>query len=201
MMIERADLRDNERLIGAVATSADLAAWVMGSTNWRNEQLITTIIGNPACAAEVLIARPDLRTDERLIAAVADSPRWATAVVCETQHRDPRLIHAIARDPMRAAQAAIMAGLRDDVIMESIARSNEATIQVVALTDTEDERLIQIVASDPHAIRRVMKRRPKVRAAIAAAVRARSASKPRNQATHRDNPPDAGETGSQQMPQ
>ena len=78
VLVTRHDLSD-DRLIAAVAAAVDVldVSWICGVLIVRrdlsDDRLITTVAiqGRPSDVYRVLLARPDLRTDGRLLAAVA----------------------------------------------------------------------------------------------------------------------------------
>ena len=137
VLIARTDLSD-DRLIDAVATATDEPRFARDVLIVRfdvhDDRLITIAAMNAKDAHDVLIARPDLRTDDRLITAVVQNETWAAEALKATDLHDHRLIAAAAKKPW-CAKSVLSA--RPDL------RTNTCLLTAVA----RDRALVRLVVA------------------------------------------------------
>ena len=119
-------------------------------TMWDTASDVTVArAGRARTAATQLIRYPDLRTDDRLIAAAAQDAQWAAHVLCGTDIRDDRLIAAAAQDAQWAADVLIQyPNIRDDRLIAAAAQDARRAAHVLCNTDIRDDRLIAAAAQD-----------------------------------------------------
>ena len=137
--------------------------------------------GRAQTAATQVIRYPNLRTDDRLIAAIAQDGAWtvevllhnidddrliltaaryplaAAKVLSRTTIRDERLIDAAIRDPAAAAEVLCRTTIRDERLIAAAAKEAETALQVLTRChDLCDERLIAVVANNPYHAKNVV---------------------------------------------
>ena len=151
VLIARPDLRTDECLLAAVAPHSHWAAEVLKGTDICDDRLIDTVANaeDAAYAARVLIERPDLHTDNRLLATVAAHSHWAARVLQRTTIRDDRLIIAATATPSSAHDVLIARpDLRtDECLLAAVAAHSHWAAEVLKGTDICDDRLIDTVAN------------------------------------------------------
>lgn len=143
------DLRRRKALITATAKKPEMATKVLiACADIADDRLIGALARFPLYAADVLLNRPDLRTNRTLLAAVSWRPDTSAQIwircpdVC-----DEEVIRAFTQSVIRHAESAA-AVLR-------------------ARHDVRDSRLLEAVASKPDLLKQVLAERPDLREALA----------------------------------
>ena len=165
VLIARPDLSD-DRLIAAAAEIPWYARDVLVARHDLSDpQLIAAVAENAAGARDVLIERIDL-CDECLIKAVADhtiEPWHARDVVIARPdlRADKRLIETAARSAWTAADVLKFTDLCDDCLIAAVAQDTKHARDVlIARHDLRAPRLIAAVASDPEIAAETLINRP-----------------------------------------
>ena len=114
-----------------------------------DDRLIAAFARDPVRMAEVL--RHDHLRDDRLIAAAAEDAAVALEVVCRTNLRDDRLIAAVAEDAAMASEVVCRTNLRDARLIAAAATDAAAAAEVLCATDIRDERLIDVIVQQQDA--------------------------------------------------
>ena len=152
--------RVHDPIVARVGRARTAATQFMRYPNMRsNDRLIAAIAHDVVWTVEVL-RHAHLR-DDRLIDAVAQEPWMAGQVLCDTDLYDTRLIAAVVRNPYWAAKVLIArADIRDDRLIAAVAQEPWMATWVVMDTDIRDDRLIAAVAQEQECRARAVEQCP-----------------------------------------
>lgn len=169
------DIRDARFITAACKTSETAAAVLIGCPDLRRRKaLITAVAKKPEMATKVLIACADI-ADDRLIGTVARFPLYAADILLHRPdlRTNRTLLAAVSWRPDTSAQIWIRyPDVCDEEVTraftQSVIRHPESAAAVLrARHDVRDPRLLAAVASKPDLLEQVLAERPDLRAVLA----------------------------------